>query len=104
MIKNGLATKITGGKAAKKLVKTLDQIGPKTRNIAELGIGTNPLAQLSPNILEAEKVYSTCHVALGSNISYGGQVDIPFHSDGIVLKPTLQIDGKIIVKSGKILV
>lgn len=103
IIKDGLATTISGGKAAKKLVKTLNQIGPKARNIAELGIGTNPLAKLSPNVLEAEKVYGTCHVALGSNISYGGQVDVPFHSDGIVLKPTLQIDDKIIIQSGKII-
>ena len=104
IVKNGFATTISGGQAAKKLTKTLDQIGPKTRNIAELGIGTNPLARLSSSILEAEKVYGTCHVALGSNISYGGQVDVPFHSDGIILDPTLQIDGKIIIKSGKILV
>ncbi|MBU1323577.1 aminopeptidase [Patescibacteria group bacterium] len=102
-IKNGLATKITGGKAAKNLIKTLDQIGTKARNIAELGIGTNPLAKLSSDILEAEKVFGTCHVALGSNISYGGQVDVPFHSDGIVLNSTLQIDAKIIIKAGKFL-
>ena len=102
-IKNGLATKISGGQAAKKLAKIIDEVGPKARNIAELGIGTNPLAKLSPNVLEAEKVYGTCHVALGNNLSYGGIIDVPFHSDGIILNPTLQIDGKIIIKAGKFL-
>jgi len=104
IVKDGLATTISGSKAAKNLIKILDQIGPKARNIAELGIGTNPLAKLSSNVLEAEKVYGTCHVALGSNISYGGQIDVPFHSDGIILNPTLQIDGKIILKGGKFLI
>jgi leucyl aminopeptidase (aminopeptidase T) len=104
IVKDGLATTISGSKAAKNLIKILDQIGPKARNIAELGIGTNPLAKLSSNVLEAEKVYGTCHIALGSNISYGGQVDIPYHSDNIVLQPTLQIDGKMIIKDGKFLV
>ena len=104
IVKDGLATTISGSKAAKNLIKILDQIGPKARNIAELGIGTNPLAKLSSNVLEAEKVYGTCHVALGNNLSYGGRINVPFHSDGIILNPTLQIDGKIIIKSGKIVV
>lgn len=104
IVKDGLAAEISGGQAAAILTKILNQIGPKARNIAELGIGTNPLAKLSPNVLEAEKVYGTCHIALGSNISYGGSVDVPFHSDGIILNPTLQIDGKIVIRSGKILV
>lgn len=103
-IKNGLSTKIIGGKAAKKLTKIIDQIGPQARNVAELGIGTNPLAKLSSNVLEAEKVYGTCHLALGSNISYGGTINIPFHSDGIITNPTLIIDDKIIVKDNKIIV
>ena len=103
-IKNGFAVKITGGQAALKFIKSLNQAGTAAFQVAELGIGTNPLAKLSPNVLEAEKVYGTCHVALGSNISYGGQIDVPFHSDGIILNPTLQIDGKIIIKSEKIVV
>ena len=103
-IKNGFAVKITGGQAALKFIKSLNQAGTAAFQVAELGIGTNPLAKLSPNVLEAEKVYGTCHVALGSNISYGGQIDVPFHSDGIILNPTLQIDGKIILKGGKFLI
>jgi len=83
-------------------------IGPlegQTRGILVIdgAIADITLAKLSPNVLEAEKVFGTCHVTLGSNISYGGKVDVPFHSDGIVLQPTLQIDGKIIIKAGKFL-
>ena len=103
-IKNGFAVKITGGQAALKFIKSLNQAGTAAFQVAELGIGTNPLAKLSPNVLEAEKVYGTCHVALGNNLSYGGRINVPFHSDGIILNPTLQIDGKIIIKSGKIVV
>lgn len=102
-VKSGLATEISGGKTAKNLLRQIKVIGPKVRNIAELGIGTNPLAKVCRNLLEAEKVYATCHVALGSNISYGGRVDVPFHSDFLVLQPTLIIDGKIILKDGKFL-
>ena len=37
------------------------------RNIAELGIGTNDRATRPDNILEAEKILGTIHIALGDN-------------------------------------
>lgn len=104
IIKNGYAIDISGDRAAKALSATLKKAGPLTFQVAELGIGTNPLAKLSPNILEAEKVYATCHVAFGNNKSYGGRIDVPVHEDGVVLKPTLTIDGRIILKAGKFLI
>lgn len=102
-IKNGLAIGISGGRAADAIISTLTPAGPQAFQVAELGIGTNPLAKLSPNILEAEKVFATCHVAFGNNMSYGGIVDVPVHEDGVILQPTLQIDDKIILKAGKFL-
>jgi leucyl aminopeptidase (aminopeptidase T) len=74
---------------------------PKARNIGEIGIGTNPKSQLIQNVLEYEKMFGTVHLALGNNMSYGGKVDVPFHEDGLILKPTLVADGKTIIKNGK---
>lgn len=102
-IKSGMALKITGGSAAKKLNQLINQVGPKAKVIGELGIGTNPACKLSPNILEAEKVYGTCHLALGNNIGFGGTNNVPFHSDGIILNPTITIDSKTINLQGSTL-
>lgn len=104
VVKNGIDTSITGGKAAKILKSLLKKVGPKAKVVAELGIGTNPYCQLSPNTLEAEKVYGTCHLALGNNIGFGGKNNVPFHSDGIILNPTIAVDGKIIVSNNQILI
>ena len=79
----------------------LDRIGPKSRNIAELGIGTNKAASLKGGLLELEKIFGTCHVALGSNIHFGGTVDVPYHVDGLILKPTLTLDDKVILENGR---
>ena len=103
-IKDGLVVDVSGGVAAAALQKTFDELGSGARNVAELGIGTNPFATLSGSILETEKVLGTIHIGLGNNMSYGGTCDVPFHSDGVVLDPTVTVDNKVIMKDGKLLV
>ena len=103
-LKDGIAVDFSGGVAAKTFARLTDAVGPGGRAVAELGIGTNQLARLSPNVLEAEKVYGTVHIALGNNTSYGGKINVPFHTDGVIKSPTLTIDGRVIVRDNKILV
>jgi len=103
-VENGYATKITGGTLANKLKVMLDAVGKDARNIAEFGIGTNDSAKLSGVLLEDEKVMGTIHIALGNNVSMGGSVNVPIHLDGVVKKPTVWMDGKILMKDGKLLV
>jgi leucyl aminopeptidase (aminopeptidase T) len=57
------------------------------RNIGELGIGLNPNAQITGNMLEDEKVYHTCHFAIGSN--YDEDAPALIHLDGLVSNPTI---------------
>jgi len=104
-VKEGYATDINGGKEAKQLIKILKSVKSKNAfNIAELGIGTNPKAKISGSVIEDEKVLGTCHIALGSNFSFGGKVKVPIHLDGIINKPTIYFDDKIIMKNGKFMI
>lgn len=103
-VENGYATLISGGKIANKLRKMLDEVGKDARNIAEFGIGTNDSAKLSGVLLEDEKVMGTIHIALGNNVSMGGSVNVPIHLDGVVKRPTVWLDNKLIMKEGKLLV
>ena len=41
------------------------------------------------------------HFALGSNVSFGGKNKLQFHKDGIIAKPTVLIDNKLIIENGK---
>ena len=59
------------------------------RNIGELGIGLNPSANVTGNMLEDEKAFRTCHFAIGEN--YDGDASALIHFDGIVREPTLVI-------------
>jgi leucyl aminopeptidase (aminopeptidase T) len=100
-VKKGVATKISG-KFADKLIKMLDEAGKKAYNLAEFGIGTNPKAKLSGNVLEDEKVLGTCHVALGDNSTFGGRTRVGIHLDGIFLRPTVRLDGKMVMECGEL--
>lgn len=103
-VKKGLVAKISGGPQANKLTKMILPFGKKGKNIAEIGIGTNDKAKLSGLILEDEKVKGTVHIALGDNKTMGGNVNVPIHLDGVIKKPSVYFDGKMIMKSGKLLV
>ncbi|MCF7862193.1 aminopeptidase [Candidatus Woesearchaeota archaeon] len=100
-VKDGYAVAIEGDEAAKQLKKVLDDTQDKgAYNIAELGIGTNPNAILTGNVLEDEKIYGTVHIAFGNNLSFGGKIDVPLHIDNVILKPTMYFDDKLIMKDG----
>jgi leucyl aminopeptidase (aminopeptidase T) len=57
------------------------------RNIGELGIGLNPQARISGNMLEDEKAFRTCHFAIGHN--YDSDAPALIHLDGLVREPTI---------------
>jgi len=57
------------------------------RNIGELGIGLNPKARITGNMLEDEKAYNTCHFAIGSN--YDDDAPALIHLDCLVKEPTI---------------
>jgi len=103
-VRKGFAVSISGAPMAEALDKLLSEIdNPNAYNIAEFGIGTNDKAKLSGVLLEDEKVLGTIHIALGNNKSMGGDVDVPIHLDGVIKKPTVYLDGKLLMKNGKLL-
>lgn len=72
-------------------------------NLAELGIGINPKARITGNILEDEKVRGTAHIAFGTSAALGGLIQTDVHLDSVFDKPTIEVDGKVIIKDGKFL-
>ncbi|WP_175059174.1 aminopeptidase [Thermococcus sp. 2319x1] len=102
-IREGFVEKIEGGDDARRLEEILSKYGKEARNIAEFGVGTNPKARISGNILEDEKVFGTVHIALGSNHDFGGHVKAPIHLDGIIKNPTVLIDGKYLFRNGDLM-
>lgn len=90
------------GEAAGWLLDTLDAGGPTGRSIAEVGIGTNPAATLTGNISEDEKVVGTAHLAFGMSVSFGGANVSSVHIDGMMLAPTVELDGRLLMRDGRL--
>lgn len=104
LIKNGYAARISGEEDASKIRQILKPFGKPGRNIAELGIGTNPDALLTGFTLEDEKSLGTVHIGFGNNLSFDGKVNAKCHFDAVIKNPTLIIDGKTILEKGKMLI
>lgn len=110
-VEEGFVTSITGGASAKRLLKTVTDAENKAmamekegklpqgqgsvykknaRNIGELGIGLNPSALITGNMLEDEKAFHTCHFAIGEN--YDNDAPSLIHLDGVVREPTIVVN------------
>lgn len=101
-IADGYATDFRGGKSAEKLYQIMKPFGKNAFNVAELGIGTNDKALITGNVLEDEKALGTVHIALGDNMSMGGKIAVPSHLDGVIKKPTVTVDGEVIMEKGQL--
>ncbi len=104
VVRDGYATEITGGASASRLIALLEPHGRDGRTVAEFGIGTNDKAILTGVILEDEKVMGTIHIAFGDNKSMGGTVRVASHLDGLVRRPTVWFDDRLIMEDGRLLV
>lgn len=100
-ISKGLVQEITGRKAAESLKKSFVEIGEMSRVVAEFGIGTNPKARPTADVLESEKALGSCHIAFGSNVFMGGKNNVAFHTDGVILNPTIVVDNQRLIKNGR---
>jgi leucyl aminopeptidase (aminopeptidase T) len=85
------------------LLETLDAGGEHGRSLAELGIGTNPAATLTGNVLEDEKAIGTIHLAFGASAGMGGVNAANVHIDGVILRPTVELDGERVVDDGHLM-
>lgn len=102
-IKDGFASKFSGGEQAQKLEKELSAFGQYGLNVAELGIGTNDGAIITGKILEDEKVFGTIHIAFGNNITMGGSCNVGIHVDCVVREPDMWFDNDKIMERGNFL-
>jgi leucyl aminopeptidase (aminopeptidase T) len=106
-IEKGVVVELLGGGGVGDKFRELlnlgddDPVYKARRNLAELGIGTNPNARKPDNVLEAEKIKGTLHIAIGDNIHMGGLVEADLHDDFVQPQADLLLDGKPVIVGGE---
>jgi leucyl aminopeptidase (aminopeptidase T) len=109
-IDKGSIVRYDGNASGRRFKRLIEEARARDGNdhaafVAEFAIGTNKKARITGVVLEDEKAFGTCHVAFGDNTSYpGGKNASMLHVDAIVLKPTIALDGRTIMKTGKLVV
>jgi leucyl aminopeptidase (aminopeptidase T) len=98
----GTLTDIAGGSEAEQLREIVENAGENASNLAEFAIGTNPDARLIGNLAEDKKKRGTVHFAIGDDTSLGGTLESKIHFDGLVLDPTVELDGEVVVNEGSL--
>jgi aminopeptidase len=99
-VTGGRLTSAEGGLGA-PFLELLRAHGEAGTNLAELGVGTNPRARMTGQVLEDEKILGTVHIAFGASSGIGGTVTVPIHLDAVVLDATLDIDGRRVLDAGR---
>ena len=99
VVKEGYASRISTMPAA---VLEMNRGGKDGRNFGKFGLGLNPQARITGNILEDEKSLGAAHIVFGDNAAYGGTVRCGVRVDAILTKATVEVDGKSIMAGGEL--
>jgi 2,5-dihydroxypyridine 5,6-dioxygenase len=104
-IANSRIIKIDGGADAFTLSSYLQEHGDENAYIcpAEASIGINSKAKIRGVQREDKNIMGSMHFGLGTNVDVGGNILSNIHMDGVILQPTLFIDGDMRIQEGRFL-
>ncbi len=104
-IRDGRISSFSKGEQAEAFREILDgENQPENLVLAEFGIGLNDHAKLCGSMLEDEGAFGTAHFGFGHNFDQGGQNQATKHIDCVFCKPTVTLDGEVILKDGLLMI
>ncbi len=98
---NGKVKSFVGGKNIEVIRNLWEKATGDKDRIGWLSLGLNPKA--SPGFLNNPIVLGTASIGIGENKELGGQNDSDWNSSATLLKPTVKLDGKTIIKQSKLM-
>lgn len=106
VVSNGRIESIDGGADAKTLRDYLARYGDENAYCfpTEASVGLNAEALVRGCQREDKVIFGCMHFGLGTNIDVGGTVRSNIHMDGVVLEPTVYVDGERRIEHGRFLV
>ncbi len=103
-VKDGRVTAVSDDSPQAIELKQIIETIEFADNIAEIGIGLNPVCRRNGDFEEEKKARGNVHIAIGDNVFYGGDVHCAVHMDMVMYKPTVYFDEQRIVENGNVLI
>lgn len=102
---NGRIVKIDGRAGAHFLRNYLAKYGDENAYVrpAEASVEINSKAQIRGVQREEKNILGTMHFGPGTNVDVGGSIRSNIHMDGVILEPTLYVDGHKRIEDGRFL-
>jgi leucyl aminopeptidase (aminopeptidase T) len=102
-IEAGRIVAIAGGAEARTLEQYLDEHGDENAYMcpAEASVGINRKARIRGVQREDKNIFGCMHFGLGTNVDVGGSILSAIHMDGVILRPTLYVDGDLRIDNGR---
>jgi len=103
IVSRGRIEDIRGGADAWRLRRHLERYGDDNAYMfpTEASVGLNREAQVRGTQREDKNIYGAMHFGLGTNSDVGGTVHSNLHMDGVLLQPTLHVDGELRIDRGR---
>ncbi|HHY92269.1 MAG TPA: aminopeptidase [Firmicutes bacterium] len=99
----GRVVEVTGGDEARRLQDVLTARGDENSWVlGEFAVGTNPAARHGTTVSEDKKRLGSIHLALGDNLTLAGQNESVSHLDGVLGRPSLWVDGRLVIDKGRL--
>jgi leucyl aminopeptidase (aminopeptidase T) len=105
-VEHGRIVDIDGGAEAHALRTYLRDYGDENARCcpAEASVGINRRALIRGIQREDKNIFGSMHFGIGTNVDVGGTIRSAIHLDGVILEPTLYVDGAMRIRDGEFLV
>jgi 2,5-dihydroxypyridine 5,6-dioxygenase len=101
-VERGKIVRVAGGHEADMIRNVWAEMGDAAvYNVAQLAIGMNPAIYLLTGVWAQDHgAYGTVHIGIGTSANLGGTTKAACHFDGMMYRPTLTLDGTVVLEGG----
>ena len=103
-VERGSIVKVEGGHEAGMIRQVWAEMGDAAvYNIAQLAIGLNPEIRMLTGVWAQDHgAFGTVHIGIGTSANLGGTTKAAAHFDGMMNRPTLALDGDVMLENGQL--
>lgn len=103
-VENGTIVRVEGGYEAGMIRQVWASLkDAAVYNVAQLAVGLNPAVLMLTGVWAQDHgALGTVHIGIGTSANLGGVTKAAAHFDGMMNRPTLRLDGTLLIEDGQL--